>query len=484
MIGTIRKHSKWLWWVIAGLTIISFIGWNIAPASRNGGVGGNGAYGMLYGHKITRQEYINARNDFYLFYWFHNNEVWPDRNANIKPKAVDEQIYLRLMLTQKASTMGIYVSDEAAAKVAGELLGSLGRNGQAVPFQTFVQKVLTPEGLTAADFERFARNDLVIQQLVQMLGLTGSLITPQEAAAAYQRMHQEVAAQVVFFSASNYLSQIPVTPALVAEYYTNYMSQYRLPDRVQVNYVEFNLTNFLAQARAWWAKTNLDEVVNAAFQQYGMDAFPDAKTPEAAKAEIRDQLIRQRALADARTQANDFANAVVNQTPQRPENLATVAKPMGLTVQHHRAVLQSLWAGGISRAGGVHQVRVRADAGRPVCRADSGRLRVLRNRARKTIAQRNPDAGPNPRPRDAGLPDGASHHARAARRVKFRSRAGRSIAGRPQFRVGLHRRRPASRITAAVFLEHAGIAGTSRPRQPRAIPKCRVRHARRPRQRF
>ena len=120
------------------------------------------------------------------------------------------------------------------------------------------------------------------------------------------------------------------------------MSQYRLPDRVQVNYVEFNLTNFLAQARAWWAKTNLDEVVNAAFQQYGMDAFPDAKTPEAAKAEIRDQLIRQRALADARTQANDFANAVVNQTPQRPENLATVAKPMGLTV-HTTAPFSNLY---------------------------------------------------------------------------------------------------------------------------------------------
>jgi hypothetical protein len=74
MIGTIRKHSKWLWWVIAGLTIISFIGWNIAPVSRNGGVGGGGGYGTLYGHKITRQEYINARNEVYLFYWFRNHE--------------------------------------------------------------------------------------------------------------------------------------------------------------------------------------------------------------------------------------------------------------------------------------------------------------------------------------------------------------------------------------------------------------------------
>ena len=337
MIGTIRKHSKWLWWIIAGLTIISFIWWNAAPASRNGGVGGSGGFGTLYGHKITQQDYINARNEFYLSYWFQNNE-WPDRNPNIKEKDLEEQIYLRLMLTQKADALGIYVSDEAAAVAADSRLRSLGRNGQSVPFQAFVKQVLTQKELTADDFERFARHDIVIQQLVRTFGLTGSLITPQEAVAAYRREHQEVSAQIVFFSASNFVSQVAVTPAIVAQFYTNYMPQYRLPDRVQVSYVEFNLTNFLAQSKAEWAKTNFDERVNAAFQQYGMGEFPDAKTPDEAKAKIRELLIRQRALADARTQANDFATAVYalvpkNNEPPKPEILATVAKQKGLAVR-------------------------------------------------------------------------------------------------------------------------------------------------------
>jgi hypothetical protein len=38
-------------------------------------------------------------------------------------------------------------------------------------------------------------------------------------------------------------------------------------------------------------------------------------------------------LADARQQANEFANAVFNQEPIRPENLAAVAKQKGLTVR-------------------------------------------------------------------------------------------------------------------------------------------------------
>ena len=51
-----------------------------------------------------------------------------------------------------------------------------------------------------------------------------------------QRENQEFSAQSVFFSPSNYLSAVTVTPDAVAQYYTNYLAAYRLPDRVQVSY--------------------------------------------------------------------------------------------------------------------------------------------------------------------------------------------------------------------------------------------------------
>ena len=333
MIGTIRKHSKWLWWIIAALTVISFLYWGASVPTRNGGgvIGGSG-FGSLYGHKITQADYIGARNEFYLFYWFRNHE-WPDRNPNIKEKDLEEQIYLRLMLTKKAEDLGVSVTAEAAAAVAGDMLRSLGSNGQSVPIDEFVKRVLQPKGLTADDFERFSRSDVAIEQLVKTLGLTGTFITPQEATAAYQRDHQQVSAQIVFFSATNYLSRVAVTPEIVAQFYTNFLAQYRLPDRVQVSYVEFNLSNYLDQARAKLAKTNLDAIVDANYRQLGPDFFPDAKTPEAAKAKIRENLFQQEALAEAKVQANEFANALFNVNPLRAENLATVAKQKGLTVR-------------------------------------------------------------------------------------------------------------------------------------------------------
>jgi hydroxymethylglutaryl-CoA reductase len=73
------------------------------------------------------------------------------RNPSIKDKDMEQQIYLRLMLTKKAEALGIYVTEEAAAADANQILRSVGRNGQSVPIESFVQQVLTPEGLTADD---------------------------------------------------------------------------------------------------------------------------------------------------------------------------------------------------------------------------------------------------------------------------------------------------------------------------------------------
>ena len=119
----------------------------------------------------------------------------------------------------------------------------------------------------------------------------------------------------------------------MAQFYTNHLAEYRLPDRVQVSYVAFEATNFQAEVEQKLSKTNLNDQVEAAYVQYGGDIFPEAKTPDEKKAKIRGELILQQALVDARRQANEFANAVFSQEPVRPENLVAIAKQKGLTVR-------------------------------------------------------------------------------------------------------------------------------------------------------
>ena len=344
MIGTIRKHSKWLLWVIAAVTIASFVFFMGSGPARQGGGGGYASIdtniigGAIYGQKVTPERYAAMEHDTYLYYLF-NYGTWPNRDPNVTKDQLMQEIYIRMMMVQKAKEIGIHVSDEQVQRVAAtelgapQLLRALGiPHDQTIPLSKFVSDVLGPEGLDAADYESYIRDDLAIEQLQLIYGLPGLLVTPQEAEREYIREYQEMSAQIVFFSASNYLSQAAVTPEQVGLFYTNYMANYRLPDRVQVSYVEFSVSNYLASAEQELMKSNLDAQVAYFFGQYGMQAAPDAKSPDEAKAEIRKAFIRRYALSKAGDQANDFAQAVFNVNPASPQNLATVARQKGLQV--------------------------------------------------------------------------------------------------------------------------------------------------------
>ncbi|HXE43387.1 MAG TPA: hypothetical protein VN516_10210, partial [Candidatus Baltobacteraceae bacterium] len=103
-------------------------------------------------------------------------------------------------------------------------------------------------------------------------------------------------------------------------------------DRAQVNYVAFEISNYLASAEQKIGKTNLTEAVEANFRKFGMDGVPGAKTADEAKAKIRETLLRQEAIIEARKEANDFATEAINQTPALAANLTTLAKQKGYAV--------------------------------------------------------------------------------------------------------------------------------------------------------
>ncbi|HEY2328651.1 MAG TPA: hypothetical protein VGI63_02425 [Verrucomicrobiae bacterium] len=333
MIGTIRKHSALLWWSIIPLTILSFVLYMGSGPSRSGGGARVGSgYGTIYGKPITAQDFLKAQGEFYIFYWMHYGQ-WPDKSASFSRDDLERETYIRLLLAKKAEKLDIHIGEDALVTAASDFLRSVGRNGQTVPMDKFVEQALAPEGLTVVDLQNFLRDELVVQQMIQTMGLSGALVTPQEAGLLYDHERQEVSAQAIFFSASNYLAQAAVTPAAVAQFYTNNLAAYREPDRVSVSYVFYDATNYLAQAKAEWEKTNFTAYVDAVYQQYGASQFPEAKTPDEAKAKIRKLVIRDRALKDARQSANDFAAALFAVEPVKPENLAALAKQKGLAVR-------------------------------------------------------------------------------------------------------------------------------------------------------
>lgn len=348
MFGTIRKLSYWITIPLFGLVIFSFVFFMASGPARSGG-SGPGSYdtnvigGDVYGEKVTPERYEAMEHDVDLYFLFNYGE-WPDRDPNMTKEAMMRETYIRMMLTQKAKDVGIHVSEkqmEAAATKylsSPELLRALNTQEQTVPLSSFVGQVLSRVGLTEADFENFIHDDLAMQQLQLMYGLPGTLITPQEAADEYQRQYREKSAQIVFFSATNYLKEIVITPDEVGMYYTNFMADYRRPERVSVSYVAFSATNYFAAAEQELEKSNLEGQITFFFNKYGMQIAPDAKTPDQAKAEIRKELIRQQALTYAVHDADGFAQAVynvssTNNQPPAATDLTTIAHQQGLPVK-------------------------------------------------------------------------------------------------------------------------------------------------------
>jgi len=331
MIGTIRKHSKWMWWVIIAAIIITFVYWGSAiNGPRGGSRGGRGNFGVINGETISRSSFVDAQREVLLSYFMSTGE-WPDgprKNPNFD---LEREVYFRLLLIQKQNELGIEVSDEAVARTAAERMRALNR-GNPVPLDAFAKNIIAQKNLTLEDFQRFVRHDVGIQQLMAVTSLGGNLVTPQEIRSFYEREHQELSVQAVFFAATNYLAGIPVTPQALTNFFDLQSAQYRLPKRVQVNYVKFAASNFLNEARAQLALvTNLEALIEAEYQARGSNYLSEAKSPAEAKEKIRTLALNEAALTAARKQALAFAAELFNQTPVTADTLVTFAKAKGLT---------------------------------------------------------------------------------------------------------------------------------------------------------
>ena len=330
MIGTIRKHSTGLWLVIIVVTVIAFVFWGTPTGQDDSGP--SGKHGRINGKNISDTDFINARNEVRLRYFFRTRE-WPDSSAAQTGFDVVRETYSLLLLNQILDERQMFAGPEAKAHVARNILGSLGQQG-ITTLKEFETAILAPEGLNLADLDHFIEHQIAMLQLTSVEGLQGKLVTPQLIESLYRRENQELSAQAVFFSASNYLNSVVVTPEAVSTFFTNQMSLYRIPERVQVSYVAYPISNYQAKAdQRLDAMTNLTAQIEAQYLQLGTNYFGADTTPEEAKAEILEEYRQQAAAFEARRDAAGFADLLMRTEPMLPSNMNDLAGTQGLTVQ-------------------------------------------------------------------------------------------------------------------------------------------------------
>lgn len=334
MFGTIRKHSTWLWAIIIGAVAIGMVAY-FGPANQTASsvFSSDSALGSIGGVSISREDYLHAAAEAKLQFLMMRGE-WPGPGAERQGFDLELETYKRLFLIHKQKEFGIEVGTDQVAKAAAENLRGMSRNGQTVTMALFEEHVLKQGGVSVADYERFLRHQIGLQQLIAAVSVSGKLVTEKDARHIYERENRERMGQAVFFTLSNHLSDVKSTPEALSDFYTNQIANYRLPERIQISYVEFKLTNYWAEAEAEMAKlTNLNAILDSEYvRRGGTNTFPDL-TPEAAKAEIKAETHERLALRAASIAANKFADPILSANTIKAEMLAAEAAKAGLQVK-------------------------------------------------------------------------------------------------------------------------------------------------------
>ncbi|HON06505.1 MAG TPA: peptidylprolyl isomerase [Verrucomicrobiota bacterium] len=328
MFAGFRKYQKWIWVVAIIVIIPSFVIF-FSPDARLSRSGGAAAgLGTINGKPISVEQYLNAKKEAYLSFFFRHGE-WPERSAAAKQYGFDEEreTYGRLLLIEKLKDLNVNISTESAAALAREFLFRVARTNVAPNqiFDAFYLKILRPNGLSKFDFERYIRHEAGVFHLVTLAGLPGKLVTPQEAEEIYRRENQEVLVDAVFFSASNYISSVSdPDPQMLSQFYSNNMASYRLPERVQVAYVKFVATNYLAEADKELEKvTNLTQRLREIYLQRGTNYFKNSNGNVLSEEEAIEKLKQEFRESVANDVAMKKAYEFAGKLPESGANLQT-----------------------------------------------------------------------------------------------------------------------------------------------------------------
>jgi peptidyl-prolyl cis-trans isomerase D len=326
MLAHIRRHQKWLFILIAGLTIISFVYFLDPTTGRGPSIFSRGAndFGSINGRTLSKEEFSQMKREARLRF-FVNYQRWPEEDETSRQMFdADRQALEWIFLVEKANELNVQVSDDAVTDwIANAFRDRTSGAFRVETYQNFVQQGLRQHGYSEQDLVRFVRHQVGVQHLSMLAGLSGGLLTPREAEALYRQENEQLSTEVVLFSASNYLAGVTMTPEALTPYYSKNTAQYRLPDRVQVSYVKFDSTNFLAEAdQTLSQQTNLTKLLESQYQQRGPEFFKDADGKalphDAAIQKLKDEVREGQAMNSAYKKAFEFLEKLYDLYQKQP----------------------------------------------------------------------------------------------------------------------------------------------------------------------
>jgi peptidyl-prolyl cis-trans isomerase D len=206
--------------------------------------------------QVTPEDFDNAlrRNERYYREQYGDQLTPQLLQALDLPSLTLNQLVDQSVLRQEAERLGLMVPDEAVLLELREI-EAFHANGQFSP--SAYRTMLTRQGLTPAAFEDSMREQMLIEQLVDVVR-RGVHVSSDEAFEAFAREGEKLTLDYVKISAGDFTESVEVADDGLLEYYETNAETYRVPESVRVRYLEYAPADF----------AEVDEITEEQIEEY------------------------------------------------------------------------------------------------------------------------------------------------------------------------------------------------------------------------
>lgn len=337
MFKTLRQHKTWLWGILIIVVIISFVIF-FSPDVNRHPEAGPATVGRMDGKPVDRDTFIAAHIEADLLYFMNNGQRPQEGRGGWDGENEAKQ---RLILKDRAAKAGIKVSPEAATIWLQSLPFFKNKTGDYSPalYERFITTSLIPNGYSKYMLEELAKSEMAIKQLISTVGLPGAMVSPRYATTSLQAQKEIYVAELATFPLSNFLASLEnIAEADLLQHYTNRMSSYRIPEKMQVHYIEFPATNYFNAGMALFTqkeKASASEFADKIYKDNDPELYVDEEgntlSEAAAKEKIITEIHKEYSLRAARAAAAEFINTYFAAEKFSEQDYMDAAKAKGLT---------------------------------------------------------------------------------------------------------------------------------------------------------
>lgn len=237
-----RKNHRVLMIVITVLVGLSFcIYWTKTDWSAMG----PDRVGKIYGRTVSSTEYQRGARLAQLGYQLGLTSLMQDLggNAATDKEFFDSFVWNRIVLRHEADRYGIRPTSEEVVKVVKMMRPFRGENGfDPAKYSEFTQRNAPALGMTEAQIEELASDELRANQLKRLLGV-GVQISDTETRTSYEQLYGKVNALVLRFRSEDFANEVKITDDDIAKYFEGHKAQLKSDEKRRVSFVAFSLND-------------------------------------------------------------------------------------------------------------------------------------------------------------------------------------------------------------------------------------------------